>query len=94
MDSCTLGHHQAHAERLDRRSRYSRTSAKLCPVSTCMTGKGSLAGWRLDRKVQEHAESLPPLNQQHRSLALRRHLSQDEDGVGLEKVEVRHQVST
>lgn len=42
-------------------SRYSRTSGKLCPVSTCMTGKGMLAGanafWA-NRSMT--MESLPP----------------------------------
>lgn len=42
-------------------SRYSRTSGKLCPVSTCMTGNGMLAGanafWA-SRSIT--IESLPP----------------------------------
>lgn len=44
-----------------RRSRYSMTSGKLCPVSTCITGKGMFAGanafWA-SRSIT--MESLPP----------------------------------
>jgi len=88
MDSCTLPPPGARrATRPD--GRYSRTR-ELCRVHV-HDGEGSLAAGRLDRKVQEHRRVFAALNSR-RSLALRRHLSQDEDGVGLEKVEVRHQV--
>ena len=43
------------------RSRYSITSGKLCPVSTCITGNGSAAGQNaLRARCRSTAESLPP----------------------------------
>ena len=46
-----------------RRSRYSITSGKLCPVSTCMTGKGILAGENArSASASMTIESLPPEN--------------------------------
>ena len=46
-----------------RRSRNSRTSGKLWPVSTCMTGKGNLAGQNaFSARRSITIESLPPEN--------------------------------
>ena len=43
------------------RSRNSKTSGKLWPVSTCMTGKGSRAGENaLTARCRTTAESFPP----------------------------------
>ena len=45
-----------------RRSRNSMTSAKLWPVSTCITGKGILAGQKAFSASRSMTmESLPPL---------------------------------
>ena len=44
-------------------SRYSMTSSKLCPVSTCITGKGKLPGRKaLTARCKRTAESFPPEN--------------------------------
>ncbi len=46
-----------------RRSRNSSTSGKLCPVSTCMTGNGILAGQKaFSASASMTMESLPPEN--------------------------------
>jgi len=56
-------HHQAHAERLDQTVAVLEDLGEVVPVSTCMTGKGSLAGWKaLTARCKSTAESLPPLN--------------------------------
>ena len=75
------------------RSRNSMTSAKLWPVSTCMTGNGS---WRRPERLlgqaQHHDRVLAAGEQQHRPLELGRDLADDVDRLGLELVEVGQHV--
>ena len=84
------GHDQAHAELArPRRSRNSMTSAKLWPVSTCITGNGNRAGReRLLREAQHDDRVLAAGEQQHRPLELGGHLADDVDGLGLEGPQV------
>ncbi len=63
IDSCTLATTSRAPTRCTNSSRYSMTSAKLCPVSTCITGNGNRAGANASTaRCNSTAESLPPLN--------------------------------
>jgi len=63
MDSWTEATTSCTPASASRRSRYSSTSVKLCPVSTCMTGKGILAGQNArSARASMTIESLPPEN--------------------------------
>ena len=76
------------------RSRNAITSGKLWPVSTCITGNGTVARpERLAGEVQQDDRVLAPGEQQHRLLELGRYLPDDMDRLGLELVEVIHQTA-
>jgi hypothetical protein len=63
MSSCTLATTRRTPDSATRSSRACNTSSKLCPVSTCMTGNGSLPGWNaLSARCSMTMESLPPEN--------------------------------
>ena len=71
------------------RSRYSITSGKLWPVSTCITGNGSAAGRNaFSREVQQHGRVLAAGEQQHAALELGGDLADHVDGLGLERPQV------
>ncbi len=71
------------------RSRYSITSGKLWPVSTCMTGNGKARRVeRLAREVQQDRGVLAAGEQQHAALELGGHLADHVDGLRLECAEV------
>ena len=90
IDSWTLATTSRSPSSATRRSRYSITSGKLCPVSTCMTGNGNLPGpERLLGEPQQHDRVLAAGEEQHRPLALGGDLAHDVDRLGLELVEVR-----
>ena len=84
-----LGDDQARADALDRRV------AELDDLGEVLTGvdvqhreRQLLGGEGLHREVQEHRGVLATREEQDRTFALRDHFSQDEDGVGLQQVEV------
>ena len=63
IESCTLATTSRTPSSATRRSRNSRTSGKLCPVSTCITGNGILAGQNArSARASITMESLPPEN--------------------------------
>ena len=71
------------------RSRNWSTSSKFCPVSMCSTGNGSCCGReRFGGEMQQYGGVLAAGEEQHRPLALGNDLAQNEEGVGLENVEV------
>ena len=93
IESCTDATTSRTPSSATRRSRKSITSAKLCPVSTCMTGNGIFAGAERPLGQREHDDRvLAAGEQQHRPLELGRHLAHDVDGLGLEHVELGQQV--
>ena len=89
IESWTLATTSRSPSSATRRSRYSITSGKLCPVSTCITGNGKLAGpERLLREPEQHDRVLAAREEQHRPLALGGDLAHDVDRLGLELVEM------
>src|SRR3954454_17175684 len=63
IDSCTDATISCSPSSLTRRSRNSRTSGKLCPVSTCITGNGNGPGRNaFSASRRSTIESLPPEN--------------------------------
>ena len=94
IDSCTLATTMRSPSSSTRRSRYSITSGKLWPVSTCITGNGNFAGTeRLLREPQHHDRVLAAGEEQHGPLTLGGDLAHDVDRLGLELVEVRQHSS-
>jgi hypothetical protein len=65
------------------------TSGKLCPVSTCMIGKGNRAGRKaFSARRKEDDRVLAAREEEDRALTLGGDLAQDVDGLGLEGGEV------
>ncbi len=63
IESCTEATISRTPSSAARWSRNSMTSLKLCPVSTCMTGNGILAGRNaFSARASMTTESLPPEN--------------------------------
>ena len=63
IESCTDATISRAPSSSTRRSRYSITSGKLWPVSTCITGNGRPPGWNaLRARCSSTALSLPPEN--------------------------------
>ena len=63
-----------------RRSRYSITSGKLWPVSTCISGNGNGAGLKaFSARRKQHDRILATAEQQHRALKFSRHLAHHVD---------------
>ena len=61
IDSCTEATISVSPSSATRRSRYSITSGKLWPVSTCITGNGNLPGRKaFSARRRSTIESLPP----------------------------------
>jgi hypothetical protein len=88
MVSCTLA-------TIERAPSARERVTKLDHLGEVLTGvdvhdrEGELLGREgLDREVQQHRRILAAREEQDRSFALGDHLAQDEDGVGLEEVEV------
>ena len=89
IESCTEATISLASISSTKRSRYSITSGKLWPVSTCMTGNGSAAGVeRLAREVKQHGGVLAAREQQHGALELRGDLADHVDRLGLEGPEM------
>ena len=63
------------------------TSSKLWPVSTCISGNGTGAGWkRAHREVQHHHRVLATGEQQHRPFELGGDLADDRDRLALQPI--------
>ena len=94
IDSCTVATIRSAPTSSTIRSRYSMTSGKFWPVSTCMTGNGSPAGQKaLRARCSSTAESLPPGEEQHAALQLGGHLAHHVDRLRLERAEMRDLVA-
>ena len=89
MDSCTEATTSRTPSSATRRSRNSSTSGKLCPVSTCMTGNGILAGQKaFSASASMTMESLPPENSSAGPLELGGDLPHHVDRLSFEHVKL------
>ena len=89
MSSCTEATTSRTPGSATSSSRYSMTSSKLWPVSTCMTGNGSGAGQKaFERQVQHDDRVLAAREQQDRPLELGGDLADDVDGLGFQRPQV------
>ena len=86
--SCTEATTSRQPTSATRRSRNASTSGKSWPVATCSSGNGQRRRReRLLGQAQQHRRVLAAAEQQRRALALGRHLADDVDRLGLERLE-------